>query len=169
MRFVNRRRFVRVPTQHRAFIALYPFLHLENTDPEKWTPVHFVPATVTELAGPGLRLETGLKTAVGDRVLVSFRIEVPHDTKQADAASGCIIETMGEVKRIEPIFDQFALSLHLIGLKDSDVDRLVRMTNEVARISDPAKTPEPPPPSPEQIEADAVLEAVIDGEGDSHA
>lgn len=160
VRFVNRRRFARVPTEHRAYIALYPFVHMEDASAEAWTPVHFVPATVTELAGPGLRVETDLEAKAGDRVLISFRIEA------GDAGSGCVIEAMGDVKRTEPMFDQFALGLRLIGLKDSDIDHLVRVTNQVARTNKKAKTPpQTIPEDPELVETDTVLEAVIDGEG----
>lgn len=167
VKFVNRRRFVRVPTEHQAYIAQYPFLHDESTPADEWVPVNFVPATLTELAGPGLRLETSLDASIGDRVLVAFRVEMAEGS--GGKSNGCVIQTMGTVKRLEPIFDRQALSISLIGLKDGDIDQLVRLTNKAAQAADEVQDDTPAPVRPEQAAQDEVLEAVIDqGGADDH-
>jgi hypothetical protein len=166
VRFVNRRRFLRVPSEHLAFIAHYPFLHIEKTEADAWAPVTFQTATVTELAGPGLRLETPLAAKSGDRVLVAFRMEMPADSDQA--GKGCVIETMGEVKRVEPMYDRYAMAIHLMGLKDSDIDYLVRLTNQAIYSAGIPKKQDLTQARPEQIEQDEVLEMVFDASGDTH-
>lgn len=167
VRFVNRRRFVRVATKHRAFIAHYPFQHLEDGTSDAWVPVDFQPATVTELAGPGLRMETSMPAEPGDRVLVSFRLEIPGDTDPT--GKGCVINTMGEVKRVEPMYDHHAMGIHLMGLKDGDIDQLVGLTNKAVYATPSPRTQEPLPERPEQIEQDEVLEMVCESPGDNHA
>jgi hypothetical protein len=89
IRFVNRRRFLRVPVNKPTFIARFPFARIlqplvdsgkgtkrESADisGHKWGPPEFVPASVTELAGPGLRIEAPLEVKVGDRVLVILKL-----------------------------------------------------------------------------------------------
>ena len=82
VRFINRRRFIRVPARNLAFIAPFPFVKAVS-DPgadlaaaadEKWRPLEFVHAVVTELAGPGLRVEAPLAVQVGQRILIVFRL-----------------------------------------------------------------------------------------------
>jgi len=90
VRFINRRRFLRVSVDIPAFVARFPFARvlppgsvggndglqteqgLASASSNSWGPPEFVPAVVTELAGPGLRIEVPLKVKVGDRVLVVF-------------------------------------------------------------------------------------------------
>jgi hypothetical protein len=89
--FVNRRRFLRVAVRSPALIAHLPFVRsdwatgettAQGTDAPPgaqanpragYAPV-FVESMVTELAGPGLRIETPLQVQVDDQVLVVFRL-----------------------------------------------------------------------------------------------
>jgi len=153
MRFVNRRRFLRVPVNKPAFIAHFPFARMHAADGRKsmksfrmyrssasaagsvWAPPEFIPAVVTELAGPGLRIEAPLKTEVGDRVLVVLRLD--EEEKQASApepgedtpSTLKIVEDIGEVRHTKIIPNGFSIAVELTGLSDSDVNELIRATN----------------------------------------
>ena len=145
VRFINRRRFLRVPVKKAAFVAPFPFTKRLSGDSESvdgtsggWKPPEFVPAIVTELAGPGLRIEAPLEAQVGDRVLVIFKLEeeksqdtipVGRDNKGARAR---IIEDIGEVRRITALRNGWSIAVELIGLSDSDVNELIRVTNEAS-------------------------------------
>jgi len=152
VRFINRRRFLRVPVNRPAFIALFPFAKTAATEsgsdkehPETeqnltavsdggWTGPKFIPAVVTELAGPGLRLEAPLEVKVGDRVLVVFKLDEEKDQDSALQESGGlqtsrIAQDIGEVRHTRAIQDGFSVAVELVGLSESDVDELVRATN----------------------------------------
>ncbi len=152
VRFINRRRFLRVPVDKQAFIARFPFarvLEAEDTVAGEgsedgrdigvssravWGPPEFVPAVVTELAGPGLRIEAQLEVKVGERVLVVSRLDEEagqeSNLQKADGPSTSkIIEDIGEVRHIEPAQNGFSIAVELIGLSDSDVSELIRATN----------------------------------------
>ncbi len=167
VRFVNRRRFVRVATKHVAYIAHYPFYHVKDSASKACVQVDFTEATVTELAGPGLRMETSLSAEPGDRVLISFRLEIPNETDPA--RKECVINTMGEVRRVEPMYDRHAMGIRLIGLKDGDIDQLVGLTNKAVYATPSRRAQEPVTERPEQIEGDEVLEMVCESPGDGHA
>ncbi|MHC4114587.1 MAG: hypothetical protein ACYSSL_04615 [Planctomycetota bacterium] len=124
VRFINRRRFIRVPVKNPAFIALFPFA--KASEPV-WGPPEFVSAVVTELAGPGLRVEAPLKTKKGDRVLLGFKLD-NKDLKNKNSSSR-IVEDIGKVTNIRPIKNGFSIAIELIGLSDLDVDELIRNTN----------------------------------------
>ncbi len=138
VRFVNRRRFVRVPVRNLAFVSLFPFARslqgdaslltsLSGKEPSDWKPLEFVHAVVTELAGPGIKLEAPLKVVPGDRVLVIFRLDDHAHT--AKDSQHRIIEDVGEVRRVKELENGYAIALEMVGLKDSDIDELVRVTN----------------------------------------
>lgn len=152
VRFINRRRFLRVPVNRPAFIALFPFAKTVATEsgsdkehPEteqnlaavsdgSWTGPKFIPAVVTELAGPGLRLEAPLEVKVGDRVLVVFKLDEEKDENSALQQTGGlqtsrIAQDIGEVRHTRAIQDGFSVAVELVGLSESDVDELVRATN----------------------------------------
>jgi len=76
VRFINRRRFLRVAVNKPAFVAVFPFAESIPADngtarqhdgqdalDDSWAVPEFVAATVTELAGPGLRIETQFERA----------------------------------------------------------------------------------------------------------
>ena len=158
VRFINRRRFLRVPVSHPAFIARFPFartLPRDNdgvsqqgsarTSGETWGPPQFVPAEVTELAGPGLRVEAPLEVKVGERVVVILKISdgtEPHSTAHRDGMSprsrelqsgrtkpSRIVEDIGQVRRTEATENGFSIAVELMGLSDSNVSELIRATN----------------------------------------
>ncbi len=155
VRFINRRRFLRVPVSHPAFIARFPFARDLSRDDdasqeepaqvcgEIWGPPEFVPAQVTELAGPGLRVEAPLEVKVGERVVVILKLS--DQTRQDFAARGLpppprelqsgsvkpsrIVEDIGEVRRTEATEDGFSIAVELTGLSDANVSELIRATN----------------------------------------
>jgi hypothetical protein len=143
VRFINRRRFVRVPARNLAFVAPFPFarsladsgLALSDLD-EDWKPVEFVQAVVTELAGPGLKIEAQLPVQVGQRLLVVFRIDAAEGTPRPQAGPR-LIEDIAVVRRVEAIVDAYSIALELVGLQDGDIDELVRATNQAARSGEP--------------------------------
>ncbi len=150
VRFLNRRRFVRVPVLRRALIAKFPF---EQTfewtdatppmthDPTKAANVHpierygspeFVPATVTELAGPGLRIETSLELHMGERVLVVFDLEFEALASGKLSYMGSrsrLIEEIGEVRHVKQLEKGVCVAVELSCLRDADVSELIRVTN----------------------------------------
>ena len=164
VRFINRRRFVRVPARNLAFIAPFPFarsLSEAGVDPiENWRPLEFVHALVTELAGPGLRVEAPLQVQVGQRVLVLFRLD-RHPDGAAHAESGArLIEDIAVVRRIEAIQNSYSIALEMVGLRDSDIDELVRATNQAA--ADQGVGPAEGPVSKEPLQQDGLVETIVE-------
>ena len=143
IRFVNRRRFLRVPVNKPAFIASFPFARAlaanggsgmksfkmykgsANGSGGIWGPPEFFPAIVTELAGPGLRVEAPLKVRAGDKVLVVFKLDEGND--QGDSVK--MIQDIGEVRHIEDTQNGFSIAVELVGLGDSDINMLTCATN----------------------------------------
>jgi len=159
IRFINRRRFLRVPVNKPTFIAHFPFarmllpksnIHNGNEQDSigisenRWGPPEFVPASVTELAGPGLRIEAPLEVNVGDRVLVILKLSEEDDQKPASGKSEKtapqkIVEDIGEVRHTKRIKNGFSIAVELIGLSDPNINELVRVTNS-ASLKKRAKT-----------------------------
>ena len=182
-RFINRRRFLRVPVRKQAFIAHFPFAKTvaansdsskeqaaENSDwaeisTDTWGPPQFVPAVVTELAGPGLRIESALQVEVGERILVIFSLaEQEHQDgivpEQQGTARAKVVEDIGEVKHIKAVENGLLIAVELTGLSDLDVDELVCITNAaLLKISDENKDV----PASESAEEDAVEQAAARG------
>jgi hypothetical protein len=149
IRFINRRRFLRVPVKKPTLIARFPFARIlqpksesgketgkdpTNISGNSWGPPEFVPASVTELAGPGLRIEAPLEVKVGDRVLVIFKLSEEEDNKPGSnrtdkIASQKIVEDIGEVRHTKRIKNGFSIAVELIGLSDPNISELVRVTN----------------------------------------
>jgi hypothetical protein len=149
IRFINRRRFLRVPVNKPTFIARFPFartLQTENNSDREigkdsanisgdtWGPPEFVPASVTELAGPGLRLEAPLDVNVGDRVLVILKLseqqrQKPNSQRTGKTAPEKIVEDIGEVRHTKRIKDGFSIAVELTGLSDPNINELVCATN----------------------------------------
>jgi hypothetical protein len=154
IRFINLRRFVRVPVKKPAFIARFPFVKVPhsrskndngkaayNVEPrsekntiDTWGPPEFIPAVVTELAGVGLRLNAPLDVKSGDRLIIVFKLYEEEDNSSFSKKAGKIItskiiQDICEVKRIRPIENGLSIAVELIGLSDSDVNELVRATN----------------------------------------
>jgi hypothetical protein len=164
VRFINRRRFVRVPARNLAFVAPFPFARsladgtavLPDGD-QGWKPVEFVHAVVTELAGPGLRIEAPLPVQVGQRLLIVFRLDGSGEGESRAQTSARLIEDIAVVRRIEAIPDSYSIALELVGLQDSDIDELVRATNKAALASGGQETAG----SDEAAETDGLVEATV--------
>jgi hypothetical protein len=167
IRFINRRRFLRVPVKKPAFIARFPFAKTPGgssdtsevgSEPEQgsanasagtWGLPEFVPAVVTELAGPGLRIEAPLEVKVGERVLVVLRLEEekgqdPSLRETGKAPASKIVEDIGEVRHTKAVQNGLSIAVELTGLSDSDVNELIRATNAAsvrAGAAEPAAVP----------------------------
>jgi len=132
--FINRRRFLRVPVKERAFIARFPFERsfiesshnsedelVEDHDLAKtsavWGPPEFVPAVVTELAGPGLRIESSLEVKAGERILVVFNLAQEQDSIPANQginpATLKIVEDIGEVRHTKRTQNGLSIAVEL--------------------------------------------------------
>ena len=169
VRFVNRRRFLRVPVNKPAFVARFPFAktlplnsdmikeHLgvrpapPNVAGSNWGPPEFVPAVVTELAGPGLRIQLPLNVKIGERVLVVFKLngESSKGTGPQETGEGAtmkIVEDIGEVRHIKAVENGFSIAVELTGLGDSDVNELIRATN-AASLTTKTESQDVPDPS----------------------
>ncbi len=156
VRFVNRRRFLRVETRLRCFVAHFPFGRVAEIPAmavDSWGPPEFVAGVVTELAGPGLRIESALAADVGERVLVVFSLgEEDGDLMRAEAggqpaaagkaSAARVVEDVGEVRHIRAAGNGFSIAVELTSLKDSDVDELICATNAASlRASARGKAP----------------------------
>ncbi|MBN2593472.1 MAG: PilZ domain-containing protein [Sedimentisphaerales bacterium] len=155
IRFINRRRFLRVPVNKPTFIARFPFTRTlqpnsdsggrtANISENSWGPPEFVPASVTEMAGPGLRVEAPLDVKVGDRVLVILKLseeeqQKPNSQRTGKTAPEKIVEDIGEVRHTQKIKDGFSIAVELTGLSDPNINELVRVTN-AASLKTRAKT-----------------------------
>ena len=162
MRFISRRRFLRIRVNKPAFIAPFPFTRMlqpnisskevpgakegaANASGNTWGPPEFIPATVTELGGPGLRIEAPLEVKAGDRVLVIVNLSeeekqdlIPQEKSNSPpwileqdsrTIPPKIIEDIGEVRHIGAIEDGFSIAVELTGLSDSNVSELIRAAN----------------------------------------
>jgi hypothetical protein len=168
IRFISRRRFLRVEVKKPAFVAHFPFSRTlssnsnDNTrkryalkkrsvnESDNWGPPEFMPATVTELGGPGLRIKTKLEVKVGNRILVivnlsdekdhdqnphpkrsSLRSVIKHNSKNnRKNTQSKIIQDIGEVRHVKPMANYSSISVELTGLSDSDLNELIRATNK---------------------------------------
>jgi hypothetical protein len=157
VRFVNRRRFLRVPINKPALIARFPFLktlqpnskkenpeakqnNLAKASSNTWGPPEFTPAIVTELGGPGLRMETQLETKVGDRVVVILKLNEEKNRNSITSQDSLfvqdgkitslkIVEDIGQVRHVKATQNGFSIAVELTGLSDSDLSELIRTTN----------------------------------------
>lgn len=159
IRFINRRRFPRVSVRTPALVAHFPFAQTEATVGEAaattgWTPT-FIASTLTELAGPGLRIETPLQMHVDDQILVVVRLaegtggaaprehtlaalgrvrhgrDIERGTGIPDAVD-CVFD--GSLRRDFGALAPHCLSIavELIGLSDAQVDELASLTDELS-------------------------------------
>lgn len=162
IRFISRRRFLRVQVNKQALIAHFPFSRTlsSNKNSKKgpsikqslvnesgsWGPPEFMPAIVTELGGPGLRIETKLEVKAGNRVLVIVNLSDeksqnlnpplkdsslrPVITKNRKNKKSKIIEDIGVVKHVKAIQNGSSIAVELTGLTDSNLNELIRATNK---------------------------------------
>jgi len=147
IRFVNRRRFLRVPVRRPAFVAAFPFSRTfsENIDEtvelmeeelrQGWGPPVFVPAIITELGGPGLRIEVNLEIKEGERILVVFNLDKKSAPGRASEREGVktvtsrVMEDIAQVRHVRKIKNGVSIGVELTGLSDSDCNMLVNATN----------------------------------------
>ena len=158
VRFVNRRRFLRVSINEPAYIAAFPFakklpdnensetnVNSADSSVNDWGPPKFVPADVTELAGPGLRVIAPLEVKVGDRVVVIMKLSERKEhgfIKQAKSTAlhsvfaghekvkpSRIVEDIGVVRHSEVVKDGFSIAVELTGLSETNLSEMVRATN----------------------------------------
>jgi len=196
VRFISRRRFLRVKVNKPAFIARFPFsikMSSDNNNNRKkgsatkrisvnepgsiWGPPEFMPATVTELGGPGLRIETNLEVKAGDRVLVivnlseekaqdlnppskntSLRSVLSTDRKSTPSK---IVEDIGEVRQVRALENGSSIAVELTGLSDSNLNELIRATNAAYK-----KTNGNSKDAPNSIESEEIVSepAIAQGE-----
>jgi hypothetical protein len=139
LRFVNRRRFLRVPVHKPAFVAHFPFTKTFDASGHKsmksfrmyrssagassgvWGPPEFVPVVVTELAGPGLCIEAPLELKVDDRVLVVFKLDEENGAEPALESAGdeinAALDLQSETKE-EKIAEDIGVVRHVKALPE---------------------------------------------------
>jgi len=134
VRWINRRRFARVPTNKPAHVANFPFnrdrrhpraqMGQEGGEaPAAEMLPEFVAGTVVEVGGPGMLVRAPLEAAVGERVLVVVRL---RDEK--------VVEGPAIVRRAQLNKNgMWVLAMELVGLNTAQVDDLTRETNLVAQ------------------------------------
>jgi len=119
IRFVNRRRFPRIPMKRPGLVTALPLLRAGGGD----LAPSFVPATLVEIAGPGLRLQTDLPADIEDRVVAAVRVD-----------DGRTLQGSGRVRRVVPAGEHpRELAIELIDLEADEVAQLSRLTNEAAQ------------------------------------
>lgn len=149
VQLINRRRFLRVPVQKPAYVAEFPFK--KELIPGDGSPVtedtaiqnrtnpgdqcielpQFVPATVTELGGPGLRINTRLRLTTGDRILILFTLDTaPASGRQPGGEK--LIGHIANVRHITTHENGSSVALELTGLHEDGIDELIRATNRAS-------------------------------------
>lgn len=117
IRFINRRRFLRVEVDKPALIASFPVF---TDEVKEFSLPNFYPAKVTEMSGPGVRVETELEVSNEDRVLVLFKV-----------GQGRMVGDIGIVRGYRGA-ENGSIGIELVGMGDKGVDELVRITNNEA-------------------------------------
>ncbi|MEN6576848.1 MAG: hypothetical protein ABFD90_10940 [Phycisphaerales bacterium] len=147
----NRRRFPRVAVHGYALIAYLPFRQAHPSRPAMGTitggrtaswaagsvPVGEVPVfaegRMTELAGPGLRIQSAVQVHPGDRVLVVFTL----DHGSADVPGGWgTIAGIGRVRHCRGSDSGKSIAIELTGLSDAEIDELAYITAAMASRED---------------------------------
>jgi len=123
----NRRRFGRISVSRPALVALFDVMR-NGQSPEA---PEFVPAEITEISGPGLRVRAGLEVEVHDRLLVVFK-----------ADDGMVIQDIAEVRGLRDEDAGASIALELVGLNERAINELVRLTNSQAGQADAESEPE---------------------------
>lgn len=139
VRFVNRRRFPRVGVNLPALVSRFPFARSDASGVRSAleSPT-FVEGTVTELAGPGLRIKVPMKVRPGERVLVLFRpmeIGKPRVDGGSTIDDTYVLEDVGLIKHCNAAGGVMSIAVELSGLSEVEIDELVRITNAIASKS----------------------------------
>jgi len=120
IRFVNRRRFPRVPVRHQALLADLEFFAGDNGI----APLRFVPATLTEIAGPGLLFESILQTEVGRKAIAIVEL-----------AGGSVVQGVGRVRRVRMLGNsRVSVVVEPIDIKPQELSELARQTSAAGKI-----------------------------------
>jgi len=139
--FVNRRRFQRVAVHWAALVAPLPFIrsdlaagetdsqHAAVSRPAAECAPTFVEGTVTEFAGPGLRIEAPLPVQVEDRVLVVFRLA---GSPGGAGASPRTVAGIGRVRHRREMGQGQSIAVELTGLSDTEINDLASLMNELS-------------------------------------
>lgn len=158
IRLASRRRFPRVAVHMPAFVMRFSFAitsidapdHLkageaaggqspasqyDETSGTNWEPPQFVPAIVTELAGPGMRIESPIHIPMGERVLIVIGLDDDAETHSADddpadrQKPSRMLEDIAVVRHVKRTPDGWSMAVELVGLSDTNVDELIHATN----------------------------------------
>ncbi|MDH7598961.1 MAG: hypothetical protein QHH07_04905 [Sedimentisphaerales bacterium] len=125
VRFLNRRRFVRLATDGDALIAKLPFIQpMQHALDDKDLPIQFARAKVLELAGPGLRLISNLPAQVKERLLILFEL--------VTEGQGHLVSDIATVRRVQSGTDGYILAVELTGHGQSEFEELLRLYRGLA-------------------------------------
>ncbi len=118
-RFINRRRFPRVPTRKPARVARFPFargdMSLGADD--------FVAGELVEIGGTGVRIAAPIDVQRNERVLVTLEL-----------GPGNVVEGMGKVIRTDRDEEGPAtVVVELLGLSGEEISKLAHETNVAAQ------------------------------------
>jgi hypothetical protein len=144
VQYANRRGFPRVAMNSPALIALLPFRREDPALPKE-VPLGatgpraerlsaglptFAEARVTELAGPGLRIETSLPLEPDDMILLVFALAEsgPGDLHRPRRT----FAVAGRVKHCQTVPHGISSGIQLSGLNDAEIEELVLATREIA-------------------------------------
>ncbi len=156
VRRANRRRFPRVAVHMPAQVAYLPFpredaavgergvlavaAEISRADRAPGVMPVFVAGLVTELAGPGLRVEAPLQVELEDRVLVVFTLA--GSDVGGSGTEPHTIAAAGRVRHCQPVEHGMSIAVELTGLNDAEVDVLARATDRIASGSGAARLDE---------------------------
>ncbi len=118
LRFIDRRRFHRVPVQRRAIIAPYNF----HIDDETLQAPEFTDALVIEMAGPGLKLRTTLELSKGDHIL----IVVQYKDKRSFQGIARVVRVDDPRRMIKSV------AVEMLGLSPREISQMTTVTNAAA-------------------------------------
>jgi len=122
-RWINRRRFVRVPTRKPAFVVPFPF----RRSGQQYDTPEFIPAALIEIGGPGVQLVAPAEAEAGQRVLVVLELGADQ-----------LVESVGIVHRVVPCEHGVQMSVELVGLNTAEINELAKATNAAAQASRPS-------------------------------
>jgi len=121
VRTLDLRKYTRVKADGEASVAEFPVVK-DGRAPD--APA-FVPARVTETGGPGLRLDSPLRVAEGERILVVLKLGERS------------IQGVGRVRRVSPREDGvYVTAVEMIGLTEAELKEFLRETALAAQKQD---------------------------------
>ncbi|MCE5326334.1 MAG: hypothetical protein LLG01_07940 [Planctomycetaceae bacterium] len=113
VRYVNRRRFMRVPLRRLAKVGSLSF---HGGVPGE---MRMVDAELTEIAGPGVVMESPLHPLMGQRVVVAMQLRKEYG-----------MQAPGIVRRVTDLHNgKFQIIVEMTDLNPQEVSELVRQTN----------------------------------------